>query len=131
EQLPDEENRVELSATETDHLGLPRPHVTYRIREDYVRNAFVSAKKVSTEIFTAMGATEYTRVPPAPILYGAPGEVTATNFQYQGDNFVFYGAGHIVGTYRMGSGKEDSVLNARQQSWDHRNLYMVGSGVFP
>ena len=31
----------------------------------------------------------------------------------------------------MGDTKEDSVLNARQQSWDHSNLFMVGSGVFP
>ncbi|HSX84660.1 MAG TPA: GMC family oxidoreductase [Cellvibrio sp.] len=131
EQLPDPENRVELSDTETDHLGIPRPKVTYRIQEDYVRNAFVSAKKVSTEIFNAIGATEYTKLPPAPVFYGTSAEVTATNFQYQGDNFTFYGAGHIVGTYRMGDSKEDSVLNARQQSWDHNNLFMVGSGVFP
>lgn len=131
EQLPDPDNRVELSTTETDHLGLPRPHVTYRIRENYVRNAFVSAKKVSTEIFTAMGAKEYTSLPPAPVFYGERKDLTATNFQYQGDNFTFYGAGHIVGTYRMGDTKEDSVLNSRQQSWDHSNLFMVGSGVFP
>ncbi|HEV7776793.1 MAG TPA: GMC family oxidoreductase [Luteibacter sp.] len=131
EQLPDPDNRVELSDTETDHLGLPRPKVTYRIRQDYEREAFASAKKVSTEIFTAMGATEYTKAPRDPVLYGAPKDVTSTNFQYKGDNFVFYGAGHIVGTYRMGPDKAHSVVNARQQSWDHANLYLVGSGVFP
>ena len=131
EQLPDPDNRVQISTTEKDHLGLPRPLVTYRIRSNYERNAFVSAKAVSTEIFKAMGATEYTKAPPAPVLYGAADQVTATNFQYQGNNFTFYGAGHIVGTYRMGDSKTDSVLNARQQSWDHSNLYMVGSGVFP
>ncbi|UPG87423.1 GMC family oxidoreductase [Luteibacter aegosomatis] len=131
EQLPDPDNRVQLSPTETDHLGLPRPLVTYRIRNDYEREAFVSAKAVSTEIFNAIGATEYTIPPPDPVLYGAPNEVTATNFQYKGNNFTFYGAGHIVGTYRIGDEKTNSVLNPRQQSWDHANLYMVGSGVFP
>ncbi|GLQ99367.1 GMC family oxidoreductase [Dyella mobilis] len=131
EQLPDPKNRVELSETETDHLGLPRPLVTYRLSSDYERNAFVSAKEVSTEIFKAMGATEYTKAPPPPVLYGTADEVTATNFQYQGTNFKFYGAGHIVGTYCMGTEKSNSVLNSRQQSWDHGNLYMVGSGVFP
>lgn len=131
EQLPDPENRVELSETLTDNLGLPRPKVTYRLAQDYERNAFVSAKKVSTDIFTALGATEYTKAPPAPVFYGSPDDVTATNFQYQGDNFTFYGAGHIVGTYRMGDQKETSVVNPRQQSWDHSNLYMAGSGVFP
>jgi choline dehydrogenase-like flavoprotein len=131
EQLPDPENRVELSETLTDNLGLPRPKVTYRLAQDYERNAFVSAKKVSTEIFNALGAVEYTKEPPPPVFYGSPDEVTATNFQYQGNNFTFYGAGHIVGTYRMGDNKATSVVNPRQQSWDHSNLYMAGSGVFP
>jgi len=31
----------------------------------------------------------------------------------------------------MGDSADSSVLNNRQQSWDHDNLYMVGSGVFP
>lgn len=131
EQLPDPDNRVELSSTETDHLNLPRPKVTYRIREDYVRNAFISAKQVSNKIFSAIGALEYTKAPPPPRFDTEASKQTPTTFQYRGQNFTFYGAGHIVGTYRMGDRKEDSVLNRRQQSWDHPNLYMVGSGVFP
>jgi choline dehydrogenase-like flavoprotein len=131
EQLPFEGNRVMLSDTLTDNLGLPRPKVNYQIPEDYVRNAFVSAKKVTTDIFNQIGATEYTQDPGAPVFEGDPNEVTSTNFQYQGNNFKFYGAGHIVGTYRIGTDKTNSVLNWRQQSWDHSNLYMVGSGVFP
>ena len=31
----------------------------------------------------------------------------------------------------MGSQAASSVVNRLQQSWDHENLYMVGSGVFP
>ncbi len=132
EQLPNEDNRVTLSETLTDHLGLPRPKLNYTIPEDYVRNAFVSAKNVTTEIFDQIGATEYTQDPGAPVFYPEKGkELTSTNFQYEGNNFKFYGAGHIVGTYRIGTDKTNSVLNYRQQSWDHSNLYMVGSGVFP
>ena len=129
EQLPDPDNRVTLSSQYKDHLGLPRPQVTYRIREDYVRNAFVSAKQVSTQIFQALGATEYTQPPADAVMKGAG--ASPTTFRYKGQNFVFYGAGHIIGTYRMGTSATNSVLNARQQSWDHDNLYMVGSGVFP
>lgn len=129
EQLPDPDNRVQLSSQYKDHLGLPRPQVTYRIRENYVRNGFVSAKAASTEIFQALGATEYTQVPATPVLSGT--SPSPTTFQYLGDTFTFYGAGHIIGTYRMGDSATTSVLNARQQSWDHSNLYMVGSGVFP
>lgn len=132
EQLPNEKNSVELSETLKDNLGLPRPKVNYQIPEDYVRNAFVSAKEVSTKIFDTIGATEYTQDPGEPVLYpNKKKRLTATNFQYKGDNFKFYGAGHIVGTYRMGTEKSNSVINDRQQSWDHSNLFMVGSGAFP
>jgi len=133
EQLPYEGNSVELSKNLKDNLGLPRPKINYQIPADYERNAFVSAKKVSTDIFNEIGATEYTQDPGAPVFYEEEGgkPLTAANFQYEGNNFIFYGAGHIVGTYRIGTEKSNSVLNYRQQSWDHSNLYMIGSGVFP
>ncbi len=135
EQLPDPENRVQLSKTLTDNLGLPRPLITYRLASDYERKAFVSAKQITTELFNQIGATEYTKKPAAPEFSDAD-NLTSTNFQYCDENgvlenFKFYGAGHIVGTYCMGTQASNSVLNKRQQSWDHSNLYMVGSGVFP
>jgi choline dehydrogenase-like flavoprotein len=43
----------------------------------------------------------------------------------------FFGSGHIVGTYRMGSDSRTSVVNADQRAWDHPNLFLVGSGTFP
>jgi len=47
------------------------------------------------------------------------------------DYFRFYGAGHTVGTYRIGTSPAESVVNPEQRSWDHPNLFLVGSGVFP
>jgi choline dehydrogenase-like flavoprotein len=43
----------------------------------------------------------------------------------------YFGAGHIVGTYRMGTDRTASVVDAGQRSWDHRNLFLTGSGTFP
>lgn len=43
----------------------------------------------------------------------------------------FTGAGHIMGTYRMGTSKDNSVVDSYQRSHDHDNLYLVGSGTFP
>ena len=43
----------------------------------------------------------------------------------------FFGAGHVVGTYRMGDNPVDSVVDSDQRSHDHENLYLVGSGTFP
>ena len=36
-----------------------------------------------------------------------------------------------MGTYRMGTNSSNSVVNDMQRSWDHDNLYLVGSGTFP
>lgn len=124
EQSPEADNRVQISKTERDHLGIPRAELTYNL-SNYTKKGFVAAKKVASEIFNLMGATEYTR-PPDP-----PTKESATTFEFEGSLFKFYGAGHIVGTYRMGDSGKDSVVNTDQRSWDHDNLYMVGSGTFP
>ena len=41
------------------------------------------------------------------------------------------GAGHIIGTTRMGENPKTSVVDAELRSHDHPNLYMAGSSVFP
>jgi choline dehydrogenase-like flavoprotein len=43
----------------------------------------------------------------------------------------YVGAGHVMGTCRMGAKKDTSVVNSFQQSWDHDNLYLAGSSTFP
>ena len=41
-----------------------------------------------------------------------------------------YGAGHIMGTHRMGTDPSCSVVDASQRSHDVPNLWIVGSGSF-
>jgi glucose dehydrogenase len=118
EQSPECSNRVTLSER-TDHLGLPRPRITYDF-SDYTKRGFVAAKSAADAIFAKLGATQFTK------LAGGPSQ-----FDFGGDTFSYFGAGHIVGTYRMGSCKSDSVVDSNQRSWDHSNLYLVGSGTFP
>ena len=43
----------------------------------------------------------------------------------------YYGAGHIMGTCRMGDDPKQSVVDKFQRSHDHKNLYVVGSSAFP
>ena len=50
---------------------------------------------------------------------------------YKGNGYNFWGAGHIVGTHRMGTSKKDSVVNADMRTWDHENLFLVGCGNMP
>ncbi|WP_200627763.1 GMC family oxidoreductase [Pseudomonas sp. LAM2023] len=117
--------RVEVSKTFTDGLGLPRPQITYDF-SNYTKEGFKQARLAATHIITElMGATELTDFAPKV----GPGPQTV--FEYDGQHYPFFGAGHLMGTYRMGSDSRKSVVNKDQRSWDHPNLFLVGDGVFP
>ncbi len=106
EQLPDPENRIVPAFDQLDSFGIPRPRIHYRLGE-FVERGMAAARAISEQIFRAMGATE--------IQHGEEHE----------------GAGHLMGTYRMGSNPATSVVNAEQRTHDHPNLFLLGSGVFP
>jgi len=118
EQTADVNNSVTLSE-EVDNLGLPRPKITYSL-SDYTMRGFVAAREFTDKVFNRLGITQKS----APRGF-------AGAFRFGSDDFEFLGAGHIMGTYRMGTSLETSVVDKEQRSWDHKNLFLVGSGVFP
>ncbi|UZD95596.1 GMC family oxidoreductase [Pseudomonas corrugata] len=107
------------SADFKDRLGIPRPEIHYELSE-YTKKGFLEAKRLATHIIKdLLGAEELTR----PL---KPGK-----FIYDKEPLSFQGAGHLMGTYRMGSDPATSVVDKDQRSWDHKNLFLVGDGVFP
>jgi choline dehydrogenase-like flavoprotein len=44
---------------------------------------------------------------------------------------VAQGAGHIIGTSKMGADPKSSVVDGNLRSHDHANLFILGSSVFP
>ncbi len=91
---------------EVDAIGLPRPKLTFGI-EPYTRAGLDEAQKVHDRIFDAVGVSFRQHVP-----------------QWQG-------AGHLMGTHRMGSDPATSVADADGRTHDHPNLYLAGAGLFP
>jgi choline dehydrogenase-like flavoprotein len=127
EQSPDDTNTVTLARGITDHLGLERPQINYNLSE-YTKRGLAAARTTATAIFNKMGAKEFT-TPPDQINADDP-----SSFQWppsEATRIKYFGAGHIVGTYRMGTNANYSVVNDMQRSWDHDNLYLVGSGTIP
>ena len=120
DQAPLEENRVTLDPTLTDGLGLPRPHIDYGL-DPYTMEGFRVAADVCSKIYERMGAKEYTTTNT-----GGTGD-----FTYKGKNYHYFGAGHVMGTHRMGNDPATSVVDANQRSHDVPNLWIVGSGSFP
>jgi choline dehydrogenase-like flavoprotein len=128
DQAPQESNRVTIDPTYTDGLGIPRPHIDYGL-DEYTMEGFAMAAKTCSAAFKQMGATEFTRPtvnPPPPNTFPGAGD-----FVYKGVKYHMYGAGHIMGTHRMGSDSTSSVVDADQKSHDVQNLWIVGSGSFP
>jgi choline dehydrogenase-like flavoprotein len=127
DQSPLAENRVTLDVdpqtgkpNNVDGLGLPRPKVEYGL-DPYTMEGFRTAAYVCSKVYEQMGATEFT-------VNGVGG---TGDFTYKGKNYHYYGAGHVVGTHRMGDDRNTSVVDANQRSHDVQNLWIVGSGSFP
>lgn len=143
----------------TDGLGLPRPVIHYDL-SDYTKLGFVYAEIFARDVYRRMGLRSYTQNPariggpggqpvqnptwfplePAwrPIFESLPPELKTpevTNLPAAAngvpDGFQYFGAGHVVGTTVIGAARATSVLDPGQRSWDHPNLFMVGSGNFP
>ncbi|CAH0258572.1 GMC oxidoreductase [Pseudomonas brassicacearum] len=103
----------------TDGLGIVRPEIHYNLSK-YTRKGFQQAKILATHIIEdLLGAQELTDI------------IGPGCFTYDGVPYSFQGAGHLMGTYRMGDDPTKSVVDKYQRSWDHKNLFLVGDGVFP
>jgi choline dehydrogenase-like flavoprotein len=124
EQTPDPNNRVTLSPTFSDALSLPRPQIAYDL-SDYTKQGIVTAFRMTNLMFSKLGAQNFTE--------RAAGDPTGFDETIDGNpvQLNYGGAGHIMGTYRMGDNPKTSVVDSFQRAHDHNNLYLVGSGTFP
>lgn len=120
EQEPDPDNRVSIDPKYTDYIDNYRPVIHYNVSE-YVLKAFEASKKVSDQIFEANGIEDLTSYDKQDAGY----------MEFKGKPYAYRGAGHIVGTHRMGTSKENSVVNENGLTWDHENLFLAGCGNMP
>lgn len=121
EQLPDHGNRVTVDRRYLDPLGNPRPAISYRIG-DYTLKGMVAARDVSRQLFQHAGVQDFSD----------SGERNwFPTVSFGGTVLPYHGMGHFGGTHLMGADAKDSVVDRDQRCWEHRNLYLIGSGSFP
>ncbi|MDD9941900.1 MAG: GMC family oxidoreductase [Myxococcales bacterium] len=106
EDLPDPDNRVTLDPDLKDGSGIPAPKVTYSLSEN-TRKILAHGKDRATEVLRAAGATEVS----AQELMPSAGW-------------------HLLGTARMGTDPETSVVNEWGRSHDVKNLFVIDGSVF-
>jgi len=135
EQLPNPNFRVTLSPKQTDGLGIPCPQLTFGI-DTYGRRSLSAAVAASIYVLKQLIAKPV-------IQYNYPdwdnnGKllVDEKRSDMSGSPNIFVregwsGAGHLMGTHRMGNEPATSVVDANQRAHDHPNLYLLGSGSWP
>jgi choline dehydrogenase-like flavoprotein len=104
EDMPQEQNRVSLHATEKDQFGLPVPNVAFsdHPNDEAMRN---HAYKQGSAIYEAVGAKKVYLTPPYP-------------------------STHNLGTNRMSENARDGVVNKWGQTHDIKNLFVSDGSVF-
>jgi choline dehydrogenase-like flavoprotein len=106
EDLPDEANSVTLDPELTDGDGTPAPRLRYRI-SDWSQKALEWHSQRAVEAHEAAGAIEI--------------------YPFNHDPA---GAGHMMGTARMGDDPQSSVVDRYGRSHDAPNLFVVDASVF-
>ena len=102
--LPDPNNRVELSDEVTDNNGIAAPKVIYSLTEN-TRNQMEFAWQKVQEALEAAGAKSIYRFPLA-------------------------NGSHLMGSARMGTDPQRSVVNSDNQAHDVPNLFIVDGSSF-
>ncbi|SES47536.1 Choline dehydrogenase [Streptomyces sp. yr375] len=131
EQDPEPSNQVTVDDRYRDALGKHRPVIHYDL-SDYVRAALPWAAEASKQLFAALGIADQVSRPvyrPGDYTHYDAGDPAAV--EYDGETYWVRGAGHVVGTHRMGDDPAQSVVDSHQRSHDLPNLYVVGCGSMP
>lgn len=103
EPLPNPKNRLTLSTSRRDGLGLPCPDIRYDVG-DYVRKGYDKACEQLRHIGTLFDATEF----------NITTKLNANN--------------HMMGSTIMGSERRTSVVDGDCRAHDHPNLWLPGGG---
>lgn len=104
--LPEETNRVVLDPVLKDSNGIPAPRIDYRISEN-TRRMMEHGIARGEEFLRAAGC------------------------KYIGSSRIALNSpGHLLGTARMGTDPERSVVNEWGRSHDVKNLFIVDGSVF-
>jgi choline dehydrogenase-like flavoprotein len=123
EQLPDPHNKVTVSAKWVDRFGESRPVLNYDY-SPYVLEGAAAAVSVVQQIFAAAGIVDK-NLAATPTGIGPYGVNLVT---YGSATYAIMGAGHIVGTHRIGRDATNGVTDTNGLVFGYPNLYAVGCG---
>ncbi len=149
EQLPHPDYRVTLPSgafdpkkpdyNQFDQLGLPRPILSYGINE-YAKRSLNATVDISVQLYKRLikkPRVQYNYIDASgnTVIDTARSDAPDDTQPYGGYNIYvregWAGAGHLMGTHRMGDDPKTSVTDKYQRCHDHNNLFLLGSGLWP
>src|SRR4029453_19187910 len=116
EQDPEPTNRITIDDRYKDGLGNHRPVIPYNIHSDLPpagRASLPWAAEASRQLFTQLGIGDKVRRPeyrPGDYTHYDPNDPSAVT--HDGVTYWVRGAGHVVGTHRMGTDPTTSVVDS-------------------
>lgn len=105
EQLPSADNRITLNWAERDRAGQPKIRLNYAYGE-YEQAGFARVRSVFNTISQTLGARE----------------------AFISEPFAHH---HLMGATRMGNDKRTAVTDSHGRTFDHPNLFLLSSSLFP
>jgi choline dehydrogenase-like flavoprotein len=109
--LPQQENRITLSETETDSFGLPAAKLDYKLCENDRRLSQWGLDR-AVDVAKSLGAWD----------------IKVNNLRDAAGTYR-PSAWHLLGTARMGDAPQTSVVNKWHQAWDCPNLFIIDGSV--
>jgi choline dehydrogenase-like flavoprotein len=106
EDLPDPDNRVTLDPELVDSSGIPAPKVTYQVADNSRRLLDYHIERATQSLLEA----------------GA--------YHVEEERLMRYSGWHLLGTARMGTDPDASVVDADGRAHEVENLYVVDGSVF-
>ena len=122
EDMPQLANRVDLDPTVKDWRGIPAPRITRSAHRFELAASTYYGPKLQSVCAAAPGAVASGWVPIATIAEASGGDSSS----FAG----FASTAHIMGTARMGSKAESSVVDPHGQLWGVENLFVGDGSVF-
>ena len=104
EQLPYEENRIELSPIKRNSFGDPAPLIHFQLMRSYERRGYRKMRSILRSIFRELRAKNVRVIMPPSV------------------------GGHYMCSHRMGASPDDSVVDSYCKAHDTDGLYLAGSG---
>ena len=126
--LPSATNRVTLS-DQLDPLGLPRPEVNFQL-DDYTLRGCRKAWDWHLDVFHALNISTITEEKMPAKSDENWHKFVAGEFKQNYQLSLSSGDAVIAGTACMGDNPKTAVVNSYCQSFDHDNLYIVGTANY-